>query len=339
MTRPRKHDKHLPPCVYLKHGAYYWVQATKWHFLARDYPGALAAYARLAGQAATSPPGSIGALLDRVLDDASSRCAPSTVRAYGAAVEALRLVLVEFAPDQVKPRHVAAIMDTWRDKPAMANRLRTVLKLAFDVAIRTGLCDSNPVIGIAPHPTKKRTRYLTDPEYRAIWDQAPLALRCIMDLAYLTGQRIGDVLSIRLLDLTERGIEVDQEKTGKRLTIRWTPDLRAAVEAAKGLHSTAKLILLGQRNGKPRSYFGVRDLWDRACARAKVADAHLHDLRAKAITDARRQGLNPQHLAGHTTEAQTVRYLRDRTRDEVEGPALPDMMRDHFRQLDSGANK
>lgn len=339
MTRPRKHNKHLPPCVYLQHGAYYWVRAGKWHFLDRDYAAALAAYARLAGQSATSPPGSIGALLDRVLEDAAARCAPSTARAYRVAVAALRPILVEFEPDQVKPRHIAAIMDTWATKPAMANRLRTVLKLVFDLAVRAGQCDANPVSSIAPNATRKRTRYLTDQEYQAIWTAAPPALRCIMDLAYLTGQRIGDVLAIRLIDLTERGIEIDQDKTGKRLTIRWTPDLRAAVEAAKALHSTAKLILLAQRNGKPRGYFGVRDLWTRACRSAGVEDAHLHDLRAKAITDARRQGLNPQYLAGHTTEAQTVRYLRDRTRDEVDGPALPDLMQNHFRQFDTGTNK
>ena len=227
----------------------------------------------------------------------------------------------------MKPKHVAAIMDAWRDKPAMANRLSTVLKLAFNLAVRAGQCDSNPVTSIAPNASNKRTRYLSDQESQAIWTAAPPALRCIMDLAYLTGQRIGDVLAIRQLDLTERGIEIDQDKTGKRLTIRWTPDLRAAVDAAKTLHSTAKLILLAQRNGKPRSYSGVRDLWDRAC------------LRAKAITDARKQGLNPQHLAGHTTEAQTVRYLRGRERDEVDGPALPSQMHAEPLTADENAAK
>jgi integrase len=116
---------------------------------------------------------------------------------------------------------------------------------------------------------------------------------------------------------------VDQRKTGKRLLIAWSADLRAAVESARALHGDhRRLWLLAQRNGRPRSYYGVRDLWDRACERAGVTDARLHDLRAKALTDAKRQGHDAQALAGHATEATTVRYLRGRERDVVEGPAL-----------------
>lgn len=67
----------------------------------------------------------------------------------------------------------------------------------------------------------------------------------------------------------------------------------------------------------------MRDLFDRAAAKAGVENAHLHDLRAKSITDAKKQGLDPQALAGHTTEAQTIRYIRDReTSSVVEGPSV-----------------
>jgi len=67
----------------------------------------------------------------------------------------------------------------------------------------------------------------------------------------------------------------------------------------------------------------VRDLFDRAAAKPGVENAHLHDLRAKSITDAKKQGLDPQALAGHITEAQTIRYIRDReTSSVVEGPSV-----------------
>ncbi|WP_295441279.1 tyrosine-type recombinase/integrase [uncultured Thiodictyon sp.] len=205
----------------------------------------------------------------------------------------------------------------------MANRLRAVLKLAFDLAVRAGQVDSNPVISIAPYPNHKRDRYLTDAEYRAIWTAAPPALRAIMDLAYLTGQRISDVLGIHESDITPDGIDFRQQKTGKRLTITWsTPGLRAAVDTARALHPTRKLLLLGQRNGKVRGYKAVRGLWDRACQAAEVTDAHLHDIRAKSATDAKRQGLDPQRLMGHTTPGHTNRYLRGRDSDLVTGPSF-----------------
>lgn len=339
MPRPRKTDRHLPPSVYHVHGAYYLVkrlppdETPRWHHLGRDYAGAMLEYARKIGQASgAGEQGTMAALLARVVADAEARqLSASTLKAYRRAVRTLTPVLVEFRPDQVRPKHIAQIMDAWRDKPAEANHLRTVLKLAFTAAVRAGQCDSNPVASIAPHPVRARTRYITDAEYRAIHQAAPPAMRCIMDLAYLTGQRISDVLAIRAADLTPDGIEITQQKTGHPLIIPWNPDLRAAVEAAQSLHSTAKLILLAQRNGRPRSYGGVRDLWERACLRAGVADAHLHDLRAKALTDAKAQGLDPQALGGHASESNTRRYLRGRERHVAAGPS--------FRQLDTGADK
>jgi integrase len=246
--------------------------------------------------------------------------AASTLTQYRRAAAKLTAALIEFAPHEVRPTHVAALLDHWAATPNAANRARTVLRLAFNRAVRTGLVDSNPVASIARLPEAKRTRYLSDVELAAIRTAASPTLRAIIDLAYLTAQRIGDVLAIREADIGPEGIAIDQRKTGRRLLLAWTPDLRAAVDGARQLHATRKLWLLAQRNGKPRAYSGVRDLWDRACARAQVADAHLHDLRAKSLTDAKRQGLDPQPLAGHSSPAMTARYLRSRERDLVTGP-------------------
>lgn len=320
MTRTRQSNKNLPPCCYLKHGAYYFVRANKWTRLGATLPEAMAAYARLIG----TPSDSMTALLDDTLSAAQARgLKPSTLDQYRRCANQLKDILLEFSVREVKPPHIAAIMDDYTDKPSWANRLRTLLKLAFDLAVRRGLIDANPVTSIACHKEPHRTRYLSDAEYRAIHAAASPPLRAIMALCYLTAQRIGDVLKIREGDITPDGITIDQEKTSKRLLIAWTPDLRATVQAARDLHSNRKLYLLGQRNGRIRSYYGVRDLWNRACAAAGITDAHLHDLRAKSLTDAKQQGLDPQHLAGHTTAAMTLRYLRGRERDRVTGPLLP----------------
>lgn len=318
MSRPRKTDRHLPPCVYRKHGAYYWVRGGKWTRLGETLSAALLEYARLAAPAESS----VAALLDRFLGESAHRVKPSTLRQYKAAVATLKAAFVEFAPHDVRPTHVAAFMDAYAATPNMANRMRTCLKCAFDLAVRAGLCDANPVVSIGRAPEKRRTRYLTDAEYQAIRAASAPAMQCVMDLAFLTAQRIGDVLSIREQDIGPDGIQVDQQKTGRRLLLAWTPDLRAAVSAARALPGPRRIYLLGQRNGKLRCYTGVRDNWERACIKAGIADAHLHDLRAKSLTDAKRQGLDAQHLAGHTTEAMTARYLRSKERDVVVGPSF-----------------
>ena len=140
-------------------------------------------------------------------------------------------------------------------------------------------------------------------------------------MPYLTGQRIGDVLKIKQSDISPDGITVVQEKTGKKLKVAMTPTLEENIRAARRLHGRITLTYLpGQINGKIRSHKSVRDLLQCYVDKAGLDDIHLHDLRAKAITDARMQGHDPQALAGHATEAQTGRCLRDKEIPLVYGP-------------------
>ncbi|WHI52411.1 hypothetical protein P3339_06415 [Microbulbifer sp. MLAF003] len=59
------------------------------------------------------------------------------------------------------------------------------------------------------------SRYLTDDEYRAIRSKANPNIKLVMDMCYLTAQRISDVLSIQHSDIGKDGIKFQQEKTGK----------------------------------------------------------------------------------------------------------------------------
>ena len=54
---------------------------------------------------------------------------------------------------------------------------------------------------------------------QAVYEEAPEELRDAMDLAYLTGQRPSDVLSMREDDMEGIYLLVSQGKTGKRLRI------------------------------------------------------------------------------------------------------------------------
>src|SRR5690606_38606447 len=112
-------------------------------------------------------------------------------------------------------------------------------------------------LGVMRHVEAKRQRYLTDDEFHAIRAHAHPRLQVVMDLLYLTGQRVGDVLKIKRADLTEEGISFKQEKTGARLLVRWTPELRATVEAAKALSGNVVspyLFRTRTRGGGPPSY-------------------------------------------------------------------------------------
>lgn len=320
MSRHRKTDKHLPPCVYHKHGAFWLVKRGKWERLGDALPEALAEYAR---RTQSYPKGSMPELIDRVLAHVSAKLKPSTRSQYRVAGAKLKKYLAESSPEQVKQKHVAAIKVHMAETPNMANRILSVLRIVFQYAVEWQLCDSNPCVDIKRHEEAKRNRYITDAEYGAIYAAAPPRLQIIMDLLYLTGQRIGDVLRIRYADIGQDGIAFTQEKTNARLVVGWSPDLRAVIERAHTLHGNLRaLTLLHNRRGKVPDYSTTKVQWDKACKKAGVADAHIHDLRAKSLTDAKQQGFNAQTLAGHTNEAMTARYIRLREIPQADRPNM-----------------
>lgn len=317
--RPRGKDRHLPPCVYHRHGAYFYVKRGVWKSLGNTLTSALAEYARI-----IAPPiGGCDALLDRTLERCEESVKPRTYIQYELACRRLKKVLAEFSPEMVEPHHIAAILDHFRHSPNAANRLLTFARHAFSNGLTWGMCKINPTYGVKRHAEGKRDRLISAEEYRLIWQAAPAQLRAIMDVTYLTGQRIGDVLVLRLVGITKGGISFQQEKTGKRLTVEMTADIEEAIGRAKSLHNNVRgMTLFHGRGGKPLSYKGVYDAFQRACKRAGVEDAGLHDLRAKAATDAKRQGKNPTDLLGHSTQATTTRYLRGKEFQVVSGPSI-----------------
>lgn len=322
--RARKADRHLPACVYHKHGAYWFVKKGKWQRLADNLPDALQAYALLASP---TPGTGMADLIDKALAHMAKDLAPNTLKQYRLAAKRLKDILAEFAPEQVKPKHIAAIKAELSDTPNMANRILSFLRSVFQFAVEWQIVDSNPCIGIKRHRETQRDRYITDSEFYAIRAAAKPWLVPIIDTAYLTGQRINDVLNILLSDISEDGITFKQQKTGNKLLVRMTPDIERAIEAAKATRAksrVASLYLFAARAGKPRDYRTVRDNWESACATAGITDAHLHDLRAKSLTDTDRQGNNAQLLGGHTDRRTTQIYIRLRDTPTAEPPTLPE---------------
>lgn len=321
MGRPRKSDKHLPPCVYEKHGAYYYVKAGKWTRLAADLHAALAEYARRFD----NPRGGMPELVENVLTHMSPKLSKNTIDQYKIAAARIKETFAEFAPDQIRPKHVAALKMDMSDTPNMANRVLSFLKTVFSYAVEWQLVDSNPCVGIRRHAEGKRQRYITDDEYAAIYAKANPRMQVIMDLLYLTGQRVGDVIAIKRADINDEGIAFDQQKTGAKLLVRWTPELRDAIARANALNGNVLGPTLfrtrSHAKGAP-SYGATRDRWKEAVEAAGVEDANIHDLRAKSLTDAKRQGKDAQSLAGHTTAAMTDRYIRLREVPVVDGPTF-----------------
>jgi integrase len=183
-----------------------------------------------------------------------------------------------------------------------------------------GWVTDNPTLGIRKHPEAPRRRVFSDAELAALREHATERMRAMIDISLLTALRQGDLLRLRLSDLTDEGIVVEQQKTGSRLLYVWTPALQEAVGRAKRLRKRVSSIWLwSDDGGAPIKARSLQSAWDRLRKKAGVADAHWHDLRATSLTWAKEaSGIDyAQRLAGHASSRMTEAYVGQRATTKV----------------------
>lgn len=303
---------HLLPRMYWKGRSYWHVKNNRWTKLGATYAQALRKYADV-----DQPRTQWGDLVNYTYD--RMEVSENTRKQYDIIRPRLVKAFAHLRPHEITVRHVYALMEEYADTPNMANRMLSVLRLVCDRGARLGAIDHNPALGVKRFTEKKRDRYITHTELSAILEKLSPKHRRVAEMAYLTGQRIGDVLSLTWDQVSQDGIMFTQQKTKVRLLVQSTPPLQALLSACD--KRKAHLFPVVGKDS-PMSYTAMRDAWRRAVKKAGVDHCTLHDIRAKALTDAKKQGLDPQALAGHRLESTTVRYLRSRDVPVVSGPTL-----------------
>lgn len=238
--------------------------------------------------------------------------------AYKKAYKPLSVAFKSFDLAEIKPVNIAEWLDNC-PSPVIANLGRALISNVMELAVRQGIVDRNPCKDISGLTIKSRTRYMTDEEFVAIRAKANDLVRCCMDLSYLTGMRIGDILTLKLDDIKDDGIYLVQHKTGKKQVFTMTDALKQAIKNARSLPRSVRNLthLLCSRKGTPYTYDAVNVAFREAKISANVPDVRFHDIRAKAATDAKRQGLNYQALLGHASQAMSDRYIRQREFEQV----------------------
>jgi integrase len=314
----------LPPCVYLKHGAYWLVKQNKWTRLCSEKHGLPAMYRALANLTdAEHMRDFMPAVVCRWLEGRREEIAASTFDDYERYCAFLCVEFSGLMPDQVTTKVCA---DTLKKitKARTFNIYYTILRQVLSFAATEGLRDGhNPVDDIKQKPGKVRKRLVLQSELAAIKAEALKhrngeALVQMIDLATITGQRIGDLLNLRWQDVTERGVYFKQQKTGKELFVKWSAKLHAAINAcAKGGDRIGHV--LKTQTGNRYTYSGIRSAWERACVACGIEDLHIHDLRRRSGMDAKAAGgmEAAQRLLGHADPRQTADYVDGNEPDEV----------------------
>lgn len=171
----------------------------------------------------------------------------------------------------------------------------------------------NPCVGVDKYPKPQRDRYITDEEYLAIYDCATDPVKAAMEIAYLCAARVSDVLKMDWNQIMDKGIFIQQGKTGVKQIKAWTDRLHSAVNLCRKSGEDGAVIktMYGERY----SYKGFNEAWRKArnAAAEKIGrplDCTFHDLKAKGISDYEGSGRDKQKFSGHKTESQVLVYDR-----------------------------
>jgi integrase len=277
-------------------------------------------------------------LLERYALEVIPTKAVATQRGDNLAMVNLRKVFGDMRLTDIEPKDIYKYVDTRLDNkgektPATGRHEVRIFKHAFTKAVEWGLLSKHPFKGeVRLKGGKPRTRYVEDWEIvealalpSARKSGSVLMIQAYIRLKMLIGIRRGDMLRIRMSDITDLGITVKPHKTasttGLTRTFEWTPALKAAVDMAK----EARPIdiapwLFCTRKGE--GYFdeatgqasGWDSMWQRFMARllkdTKITERFTeHDLRGKVGSDA--ESLErARQLLGHADTKITERVYR-----------------------------
>jgi integrase len=329
----------LPRGVFIKGGRFYLVTADGkrriWLGLSKVSEGLPALYTALAAaRSQASGAGKVPALIAQWEREVMPAHAEKTQRDERARGKVIAEAFVEFEPDQIETPDCSDFLQQFKGKPRTFNAYRSMLREYMRFAEEKGRrpAGSNPLQSIKTKATPARTRYITDSERRRIKVAAmrgadakdtrsgPM-LCALIDMAYLTGQAIGDLLALEWSAFGPEGITFARSKvaetTGAKVTIEWSDKLRDVERRLRDLRKTRRAFtprVFTRQDGLPLTYWGASSAWQRARARAGIKGCTFHDLKAKALTDVEgARGMQAASAMGqHSTEQQTAAYVRRR---------------------------
>lgn len=304
--------------------------------LGQDLNEAKRRWAELEQTSAPAETGLMRFVFDRYEREIIPTKAPRTQKDNHAILAWLRRVFDQVHIDSITPQHIAMYRDKRGAKaPVRANRELALLSHAYNMAREWGYtAKENPCRGVRKNKEAPRDFYADSQVWSAVYAAAPVELQDAMDVAYLTGQRPGDVLRMRLSDIRDDAIEVRQGKTGRKLRILLSDgdtrtELGMVVDRIRSRpRKVASLSLVATPAGTALNAWTLRTRFDTARAAAAKAAADSGDaalagrIRAFQFRDIRPKAASETDLAhaskllGHT-DKQITRTVYRRVGDTV----------------------
>jgi integrase len=186
--------------------------------------------------------------------------------------------------------------------------LRTIIRRA----IRNGQLDRDPIMEIKRFKEIPRDRTLSPEEYQRFLKECSRNLRPIVQLAYSTGMRCGEILGLRWeqVDFKNKVIILEALDT-KTQEKREIPLSLALVGLLQQVPRTLGCPYVFTYRGKRME--SVKTAFKGACRKAGVLGFRFHDLRHCAVTNFRKAGVSDSvimSISGHKTHSVFRRYDR-----------------------------
>jgi integrase len=253
--------------------------------------------------------------------------AAATQRDYDRYIGLWREKIGEFPARDIRPVHVIAVRDELADRPTTANHAVAVLSAGYIWGAPRDYSTTNPC-SLVPKLTVETEGRLPWPAWalEIAATQFRAELRRSVALGLYTGQRLGDVLSMRLVDIDREGINVRQSKTGKRLWIPFHAALKAEIEAAR---KDGRIYLVSREDGRPFTAQDFQAMWTREMkkepqGRIRREGFSFHGLRTLAVVVLAESGMDAIRISSITGQSLNVveGYLKDHRQRELAMQAI-----------------
>ena len=223
----------------------------------------------------------------------------------------------------VRPAIIQAFLDAMADMPGKQAVARTALKAVEKFAVVRDLVPIPFMTGTSIVGSDGGHEPWSDAQVSLAEEKAAPHLSRAITLAVNTGQRGSDIVRMRPTDieerldsttgLTRRGINVTQQKTGRRL---WVPFIDPGFERTLASWEKRPGPFILTPDGQPYSRNLLSTHWNRERdgneALKPLDGLVLHGLRATAVVRARKRGLTDLQISNvfGMSEAMVGRYSR-----------------------------
>lgn len=247
----------------------------------------------------------------------------STRPGYRCSLERFRESHGSKGVASILPKHLEAIFHGMANRSGAAKNLRKRLRRVFQLAVRLGWRNDNPVQ--ATEAPRRKVKGFTPwgeasiQAYEARWPSGSRE-RLALALLLYTGQRKSDVITMGRQHVKAARIRVCQLKTDVRLSIRIHPALQAELDAAP-----VGMTFLLTSFGKPFTSGGFGNWFRERATMAGLDGLTAHGLRKAAGRRLAEAGCTAKEIMavlGHTTMQQVELYTRDADQETLADAAM-----------------